>query len=215
MDPSSYASASIHAARNLKETIVKRDGPGTELLPMFGLWRDGVCLGYLLLTVERGTVLRVFREAIPMTGADMVQHVHESYEGGWPEGGGPGGDVRPGTLGQLFKAGDPHVREVVWCLTATATTAIGASMPYEYGPGRTVRWLDGPNAEPRELPALGGAHADALAEAWANPVRSSMPLVMVGLELGMPVFTWWPTAPPRNEPCPCGSGQKAKRCCWR
>jgi hypothetical protein len=214
MDQLAYAGAAINAARDLKETIVRRDGPGAELLPMLGLWHDGQCLGYLVLTVDRPKVLEAFRTAVPRTGADMIQHVHESYFGHWPDDDGPSKDAPIGTLEALFKAGDPHVREVVWCMTATAEKAITAALAYEYGPNRTVRWLDEPEAEPKEATDLGGAYAGALAEAFEDPNRSSEPLAAVGLDLGISVFTWYPVPPARNEPCPCGSGLKAKRCCW-
>jgi len=47
----------------------------------------------------------------------------------------------------------------------------------------------------------------------ARPTRPT-PLPEICRALHVDYLVPMITPPPRNRPCPCGSGSKAKHCCW-
>jgi uncharacterized protein YecA (UPF0149 family) len=77
-----------------------------------------------------------------------------------------------------------------------------------------VVWHGG-DGEPLET--AGGAMVSSLRQGFVLQAKRPGPALnpaTIASTLGIALATPALTPPPRNRPCPCGSGTKAKHCCW-
>lgn len=218
----------VHVAKTLKEDLVAAHGPGSDLATQLALFHEGVLLGIVMLDGDRDVMLQQVVQAVALTNADQASHVVEAYMGRgveMPEGMTPEEAIadpdrlmpnyRHGDMQARFAAGDRDITELIHVMsTARSLETELRALPYHYDEARVV-W-DGEWSQPEALagtiPRAMRLGFEAQAKRQGPALNVAAVVEMIGARLGimpMPVAT-----PPRNEPCPCGSGQKAKRCCW-
>lgn len=222
MDPSLATDVALAHARDLKEWVVRTRGYRADMLSMLVLWHEGVLLGACDIASTPSPVrYPLVAEAVAMVDADLVQIVADSYtrratleeaeaDPAWYQA------FDHGDLEQAARRGDPRVVEalsvVTWQAASPATPELRL-LRYEWD-GPRPRWL-----EPERCTGvqLGGGFAEAVELGFASRAGRpfpAQPLAVVAQATGFDVVEIVFAAPPRNGPCPCGSGEKAKYCCW-
>jgi hypothetical protein len=206
----------LHKAMALKSETVARDGLGTDVGILLDLRREGLLLGVLALERdERRQDLATAATVVSLSDADQVTYIADAFQWRAPAGTPYPGPLEPGCLARWFAEGCPHVSEA---LTASSRRAdgesAGAVCVYRYE-GRRVVW-DPPATAP-DWVEQGGDVPDALDLGFqAQAVRPvpALSVAAIAVQLELVAATPVLRRPPRNGPCPCGSGQKAKLCCW-
>lgn len=204
----------LDAARLIKEETVRREGIGADIPMMLHLRKEGLSLGIAPLLGPRDEVLDLVVQLVGLGEADQVVHVCDAY-------GIQNADWYPdlNDLAKAFAAGDTNVYE---CLQVVSVRHDGSMSslhaPYHYD-GRKVAWDETVDIFRDDDPDLtvGGDYPAAMMQGFAlqsiRPVRALNPQelsAITGCTFIAPVMV----KPPRNKPCPCGSGRKAKICCW-
>lgn len=204
--------ATVAIIKTVKEQTVRRQGVGADLAPMLELRRHGVLSALAVIDGDRDRVLALLHALPAHTDVDRVVFVADAYT--WtPDGEPPDHGLEPDELAHRFAAGDPSVTE---CLQLVAidrdgTEPASIQIGYTYDRRRVV-WAD-----PEPMDIAGGDMIDAIREGFADQATRSRPPVGVTWladYLGCLLVEPRLIRPPRNEPCPCGSGTKAKHCCW-
>lgn len=203
----------IRRAQQLKEQAVRRDGVGTDITPMLHLHKEGLSLGVAILEGEREETLSMIIAIVALSEADQVVLVYDAY-----------GVLSPnwipeyGDLARAFGNGNPDVYE---CLNATSVSADGTTTwlqsRYTYD-GRTVVWAElsdvvtdvGIGEMDGDFPNAVRCGLQGQKERPGPPLTPPEIAAFVGCKFVVPRMR----RPLRNEPCPCGSGRKAKLCCW-
>lgn len=201
-------------AKEQKEVVVRREGVGTDIVPLLMFVHDGVVTGAIVMD---GSPYKYLEPAVALTDAEAVVMVTECWfyrddsaatpeerDRHWA-------DKRPS---QRFAEGDPNAFEallvVTWDSTGHGTLQ---QAPYRYD-GRRIEWLE-PGSDP--IANADGDMYDAVRAGFAaraeRPVPA-VPLDIVASLLHTTAFEVHFVRPTRNDPCPCGSGKKAKACCW-
>lgn len=220
MDPTAVqvARRALTEAKQLKARIVQQDGIGTDIVPRVELFREGVPLGVIWLNdssaEEANWRRRMFTRLTLTIGASAADRAHfltEQYEHR-SQTGRSYDNYEHGSAARLFAAGDKATKEGVMVAVAGADGAFAAAYTtYTYDVGRRVRWDPPMVSEPKT-----GAMPDAMSLGFATQAARDAPLdvLHLGIALSCTVAAPQMIAPPRNAPCPCESGRKAKHCCW-
>lgn len=201
------------AARRLKERALRREGPDADLTTTLALWHDGVLLGVMGLGDYGGGALhRRILLALSMSDADVVQLVCDAF---WQAE--PDHRKGEGTLAERAGRGDPTVRETLlvmtWREVDDPNRPVVAVLPYERD-GRSIVWGETPgHDDDRDEGALVEAVRGGFVSRSHRPTPA-LPIEAIAASLGVALVMDVLTPPARNEPCPCGSGNKAKHCCW-
>lgn len=217
--------AAVVAAMGLKEQIVATRGVGNDILPFLDLRRiddpDPIIVSL------PGHLRR--NEVIPWSIAahapDFVTLIDEAYQyigEGIEDNARFFGSYRHGDLAQRFAAGDKAVSETLLIVGTDGEMVYQAWQPYRYEDS-AVKWLEPDKVFQREDASFEGAVFQSMAEGF-DMLRSDYPRddALRRLEkLGAQAMTTDDLIAEqariifraaRNEPCPCGSGQKFKRC---
>jgi hypothetical protein len=211
--------AAIAAAMELKEQIVRREGVGTDVAHMLDLRRDSTPLVTLCLKGDRNLWLLQLEAGPALTDADTALFIVEGYGSTskrlWDWATSP--DYQYGELRRLFAEGNPEVHEALMVNVRRRDGFYAfVERPYRYD-GRRIEWLDAVDLDSESGGQDDGEIQRALARGFEGQARRPGP-AMSGVELArflkLEAVAYVPRRPPRNEPCPCGSGLKAKRCCW-
>lgn len=208
------ATAALRRAKAMKDDIVRRDGIGEDLVPHLDLWNDGEPWMTAFLSGGGVDHAKVIAGALGCSRCDLAVFITEGYTvtqaivGPDPE------HLRRGELAERFAAGDPGVQEgLLVALFPRGEPSTIWMVPYRYD-GRTVIWGE----EQRSDDNL-GLLSDAAAYAYANRLpddqlldHATLATELMGLGCVECVGLFMEAPPARNQPCPCGSGVKAKRC---
>lgn len=203
----------LRLAKLLKEDLVRMEGIGADLCPMLILHHEGQHLGVIAIVGDQSEVLATTATAIALSDADEATHSADSYSYHPPPG--AGREAVYGDLPRWFAEGDPYTSECLMTYTRWRDgRARCTEIPYTYD-GRTLVWGD--TWDPGRADDMTGAVVAAITKGFeAQATRPAPALtvaeiaVLLGCSVAMPVMA----RPPRNKPCPCGSGLKAKLCCW-
>jgi hypothetical protein len=180
---------SVTAVRKMKEDLVRSNGIGADVPPMLAVGQDGVLGGVFGMDwADRGEAHRACMERL------AVVAVLTDYD------------------------------EFIF-----AIEGYGTSQPVETDGAGCSRWTaPGHQSHLRGIGPEGGPAATdsdwsarRLGETFrrgelAERFAQGDPTVYEGVMIssGMSLLEVHLSPPPRNDPCPCGSGIKAKRCCW-
>lgn len=201
----------LEAAKDIKAAGVRREGPGADPAPMLDLRLEGLSLGVAIVDGERDRMLSLLRTLVALSAADLAVFITDAYgltspaDAGWPE-------LEVGELGRRHAAGDPTVYECLNVVSVARDGTAGALKVQYHYEGRSLVWHDD-----LDVGIEGGDVLARLRQGFmAQSVRPmpAMNATDLAEALGVVVATPALVAPPRNEPCPCGSGVKAKKCCW-
>lgn len=228
MDPQPRLSIAepLRSAIEFKVDLLKRHGAGVDAdLPLAAIfYREDEAFAFVLPVTgsddlgRRGLVL-----ALALTDCDRLVVVADTYV--WLRGDATDMPDFEVDLEAEFRAGNPLVTEAIMAVqwTANGDSLIGLH-GYRVEPGaRSADWfVIDDHASRDEAQAAGGRLHDvamrgfelqrerttAAAEDWADLARMVPPMILRVLPP--------PRTPgmPRNAPCPCGSGRKAKHCCF-
>lgn len=199
----------LAVAKQLKEDAVKAEGVGAEVGPMLHLVRDGVMWAIVPLVDDdvdgRFTRRDLAATAVYRTPVDEAVVITEVWMSQ------PNVDDKTRTGAERrFAAGDTDTTEGLAAVVVRQNGEAAQRFAGFRHEGRKIVWNDlEPDTEAR------GPLVDALRLGFAR--RGELPLLdPEGLSalLGVPLATHKLRPPARNEPCPCGSGRKAKHCCW-
>lgn len=125
-------------------------------------------------------------------------------------------------LRAAFAAGDPNTHEAImatlWAREGDGFMGLAA---YRILDGRHVEWIDLGHLTQELSPAVGGRLADVASQGFELQAERATPPAEDWIDLARmvpPVILHVLPPPsmkaPRNAPCPCGSGRKAKHCCF-
>lgn len=206
------ATEALRRAKAMKEEIVKRHGVGEDLVPHLDLWVGGLPWMTVFMNGKGLDHAKVIVGALGFSRCDLAVMVTEGYS---LTSSLPHDDrLRRGELAERFAAGDPAVREglIIGILPREGSPRTW-TVTYRYD-GRAVVWGDEDLSDNSEgiIPqaaAFGYAHR-AAEERLMDHDELTRHLMTLGTVEAVGQFI--EKAPPRNAPCPCGSGQKAKRC---
>lgn len=199
----------MNVAKQLKEDAVKAEGIGAEVGPMLYLLRDGTIWAVVPFVDDdvhgRFTRRDLAATAVYRSPVDEAVVITEMWEsaGSVPDKTRTGAERR-------FAAGDPDTHEALSAVVVRADGTSGQRFARFHHEGRRVVWDD-----LKEDDEARGPLPDALRLGFAK--QGEIPLLSpteLSNLLGVPLMTYKLRPPPRNEPCPCGSGRKAKHCCW-
>lgn len=197
-----------------KRRRVATDGVGSDVVAMLDLRHEGVMLGVLGVTGnDRADAFSKISLAIMLSDADRVLFISEGYRQRMDDDG-PRGQAH-GELARRFAAGDESVAENIQVYgferdgsgaTAFATYRYRGRQ-VDFDPVRSTIFEPGDGE---------GAIVEAVTigfDLQAKRVGPAYSTIAIGRRLEWAAVIDVPSAP-RNGPCPCGSGRKAKSCCW-
>jgi hypothetical protein len=209
----------VQATRENKEALVARGGIGSDVKPLLTLMRDGAVLAGFPLEGDRHERIELIAQIVTLSDAPFVHFADESYSEDYTDLT-PGDALRAhvaydyGSLAKRFAAHDPRVVECVTVVTVDAELAMLTICPYRYK-GRRITWLE-KTVFDDEVEGLefGGGIPGALRRGLTNRAGRgpALPPRQISSRLNTGVILR--PEPPRNAPCSCGSGRKAKACCW-
>jgi hypothetical protein len=199
------SSSALAVAMQIKEQAVASQGGDGDVIPMLHLRRDGVAWAIVaLLEEDPATSHRQMADVLAGSPADEAVIITDAYITAPP---------RPGEhrmVAQRFADGDSDTSECLMGVIVRADGASGQSLVRYHHHGRHVSWDSPEHTSPARGPMV-DALRDGFASQGSRPVASPDELAKQhGVTLVVPQLR----APARNDPCPCGSGLKAKRCCW-
>jgi hypothetical protein len=180
------------AAKQLKETLVAKEGVGTDIRPLLVLRSGGTTLGVVQLRGAEVTTASML--TVAAFRPEEVISTCEAYVD--PSRLGDHGD-----LSERFPT-DPAVWEVVMVSHSIPGYARGCLLPYRYV-GRTVEWQDETGRD-RDVPVL-----SPLARAIDSGFRSSID-PMKALHALQTLEVVIQSA---ELKCPCGSNKPFTICC--
>jgi hypothetical protein len=202
----------LRVSQILKEQAVRRQGVGTDVPMMLHLLKGGVSLGMATLIGERQETISKIVAIAGLSDADQIVHVSDAYATYKIDAVPDHGDLARG-----FADGNLDILE---CLNAVSVRIDGATAavqsPYTYG-GRTVIWGEPIDIANEIVDELGGDYPDAVRMGFEGQKVRPIPALNpaeISRYLGCPFVMPVMGRPPRNGPCPCDSGRKAKLCCW-
>lgn len=211
----------LPAVKEHKEARVGAGGIGADVKPVLSLMTDGRLIAGFGLPESRDRSLALVQRIVALSDAPFVHFAHEAYTEMYDENAGEA-ELRRlfagydyGSLEQRFAAGDTRVAESVTLVTAQTDHVMATYSPYRYN-GRHVTWLQEIVFDECELDhEIKGDVVDALRKGFAEREDREGPAlspkrISALLEVGVTL----PASPARNGPCTCGSGRKAKVCCW-
>lgn len=200
---------SLRIVKELKGQTV-RHGGDPDLAPMLELRRDGVLLHAAVLDGERDRVLALLHDLVVLSDADQAVMIADTFILNARHHPGEHGD-----LAARFAAGDLEVYEALSLVSCEPTgRELAVTVPFTRR-RRRIRW-----GEPKVDGVESGAMIQALRVGFARQVLRRKegpvpPMQEVANHLGIALLAVQLSPPPRNKPCPCGSGDKAKFCCWK
>lgn len=217
MDPCSTRSIhdlAVLDAKRTKEKLVAARGVGSDVVPSLWLQRGARCLGLFDLAagLAHEEVLAAAAAIIAASDAPVAIMVREGFALAPEDPAKIELHVAHGEHGDLarrFAAGDPDIAEALILATVGADSFVTSYHPYRYD-GRSVRWGETVLSDEAD-----GAVPDALRGGYEMRSRRPEPaldVATIAARSGLSVYV--PADPPRNAPCPCGSGRKVKACCW-
>lgn len=199
----------LDRATHLKQELVKVYGVGEPFPLMIELRRDGVELGTVFAGGTR-RVLTLLTMAIALSDADNALLVGEAFS--------YHAERRPdrmpyGQLARWFAEGDPDTHECIQVLSAHRDGRVHLAQHTFHHEGRRVVW--------DQLYTYGQTPAGKLTKHMSNGFRMQRdrPFAALSVSAIADVLTCDASVPQlpepaRNAECPCGSGRKARRCCW-
>jgi hypothetical protein len=202
----------VRKAQALKADLVAREGIGTDLPLAVELRRRGITSGIVVPYGEIPDAISVMRKLVALTDTDHVVMLAEvfAYRSDEPPEHPPG----PGDLARWFAAGQPQTRECLQVLSVHRDGRIDTGqIDFRYE-GRRVLWGELWVTSDEEL---GGTMTEVLLDGFdLQRHRPGPPFAVEVVARNLPCEFVKPTfrRPGRNRPCPCGSGAKAKACCW-
>lgn len=216
MDPTDPAVDALQVLKPLKESAVRREGVGTNLPIIVVLMREGVDLiSFQLYKTVGRTYARALSTAISLTDCDTAVVGSDSFvltDSDEAERIVETGE--PINLAQRFAAGDPDVTEALVVVAVDRDDLMHSAMATYTYDGRTVIWTGDSVETTYEVE---GALRNAIDVGFGlQQRRTGKPLAAHELadRLGLAVAVPTLQAPRRNSRCGCGSGKKAKQCCW-
>lgn len=211
----------LPAVKGHKEARVAAGGIGADVKPLLSLMTDGVLIAGFSLPESRDQRLALIQRIVALSDAPFVHFAHEAYSEMYDENAGEDELHRLfaaydyGSLEQRFGAHDTRVVECVTVVTAQADHLMSTYSPYRYD-GRLVIWLENIVFDECESGhEVRGDVPDVLRKGFAERADREGPAlspkrISALLDVGVAL----PVSPARNAPCSCGSGRKAKVCCW-
>jgi hypothetical protein len=197
----------------MKVDLVKREGVGQDLRPHLDLWIDAKPWMTVFMNGDGRDHLPVIAGALAFCRCDLAVMVTEGYA--VVESTLERETLRRGELAERFAAGDRRVREgLMVAMFPRDEPAVMWSVSYRYD-GRRVVWED----ERCSDPGATGLLPDVARDAYAHRVAEAGLMdhaELAGNLIALPgvdaVGLFVEKTPPRNVPCPCGSGRKTKHC---
>lgn len=186
----------LEVAKRRKDALAHSEGAAVTLRPHLTLYKDGRPLGCAYVP-EAGHEqwFPFIQGAIAASDATVASFTIESYVL---------------VTAAEHDAGEPLVADAMVCAVATTDGYALMAAPFRRA-GREVLWGSTIISEARVARDL----LDALRKGFEEQAERTSPALSVR-DIGERFSTLveYPTPPPRNRPCPCGSGIKAKSCCW-
>jgi hypothetical protein len=195
----------------MKERLVAELGIGERFPLMVELRRDGVLLGTALPDSARHAILKMVMMTIALSDADHVLLLGEAFAFHAEQE--PARRPADGELARWFAAGEPNTHECLQAVSAHRDGRFQLGQHTFHHEGRRVVWdhLHVYGVESTGELTLRMCHGFAMQRTRPFPALSMHEVAAV---LECAVLVPRLSTPKRNRPCPCGSGTKAKLCCW-
>jgi hypothetical protein len=217
MDPTENITVSLETLKAMKLDAAKRQGPRNCDLPIIVLvGKDGLDLFCFSVHASGDDAhARVIGTALALSDGDAVTLCSDTYYCTSTKEAPIHELPNYGDLGRRFDVKDPAVVEALTVIHRTATDPLCRLVvqPYTFA-GRRLDW-GAPmwGAEEHAVEGLLTYAMDFGFQGQHTRPGPPLPPLEIAELLDLDLVTV-SLQPPRNGPCPCGSGFKSKQCCW-